>query len=47
MIPRLLSWGVPVIWRAQLGLHLPNEAAREAWCFLLPDVEPANAYVFL
>jgi trehalose synthase len=46
MIPRLLELGVPVIWRAHIGLDLPNEAAREAWRFLLPYVEPANAYVF-
>ena len=46
MIPRLLEAGVPVIWRAHIGLDLPNEAAREAWRFLLPYVEPANAYVF-
>ena len=46
MIPRLLETGVPVIWRAHIGLDLPNEAAREAWRFLLPYVVRANAYVF-
>jgi trehalose synthase len=46
MIPRLVELGVPLIWRAHIGLDLPNEAAREAWRFLLPYVEPANAYVF-
>jgi trehalose synthase len=46
MIPRLLETGVPVIWRAHIGLDLPNEAARAAWRFLLPYVVPANAYVF-
>jgi len=46
MIPRLMELGVPVIWRAHIGLDLPNEAAREAWRFLLPYVEPAGAYVF-
>jgi trehalose synthase len=46
MIPRLVEAGVPVIWRAHIGLDLPNEAAREAWRFLLPYVEPAQAYVF-
>jgi trehalose synthase len=45
-IPRLLEVGVPVIWRAHIGLDLPNEAAREACRFLLPYVEPANACVF-
>ena len=37
---------MPLIWRAHIGLDLPNEAAREAWRFLLPYVEPADAYVF-
>jgi trehalose synthase len=46
MIPRLQQTGVPVIWRAHIGLDLPNEAAREAWSFLLPYVVPADAYVF-
>jgi trehalose synthase len=46
MIPRLVDRGVPLIWRAHIGLDLPNEAAREAWRFLLPYVEPADAYVF-
>jgi trehalose synthase len=46
MIPRLLEAGVPVIWRAHIGLDLPNEVARDAWRFLLPYVEPAHAYVF-
>jgi trehalose synthase len=45
-IPRLLEVGVPVIWRAHIGLDLLNEAAREACRFLLPYVEPANACVF-
>jgi trehalose synthase len=46
MVPRLVAAGVPVIWRAHVGLDLPNAAAREAWRFLLPYVEPAHAYVF-
>ena len=46
MIPQLRELGVPLIWRAHIGLDLPNEAAREAWRFLLPYVEPADAYVF-
>jgi trehalose synthase len=46
MIPRLAELGVPVIWRAHIGLDLPNDSAREAWRFLLPYVEPAHAYVF-
>jgi trehalose synthase len=46
MIPRLLELGVPVIWRAHIGLDLPNDAARAAWRFLIPYVARANAYVF-
>jgi trehalose synthase len=46
MVPRLLELDVPVIWRAHIGLDLPNDAARAAWQFLLPYVEPATAYVF-
>jgi trehalose synthase len=46
MIPRLLELGVPVIWRAHIGLDLPNDAARAAWRFLFPYVEPATGYVF-
>ena len=32
--PAAAGAGVPVIWRAHVGLDLPNEAAREAWHFL-------------
>ncbi len=46
MVPRLLETGAPVIWRAHIGLDLPNDAAREAWRFLLPYVEPAAEFVF-
>jgi trehalose synthase len=46
MIPRLVAQGVPVIWRAHIGLDMPNDLAREAWRFLIPYVERADAYVF-
>ncbi len=46
MVPRLLQTGVPVIWRAHIGLDLPNDLAREAWSFLIGYVERADAYVF-
>jgi trehalose synthase len=46
MIPRLFEAGVPVIWRAHIGLDLPNDLAREAWRFLIGYVERAQAYVF-
>ena len=46
MIPRLLETGARVIWRSHIGIDPPNELAREAWQFLMPYVQPANAYVF-
>ncbi len=46
MIPRLLDSGVPVIWRAHIGIDPANDLARDAWRFLIPYVERADAYVF-
>jgi trehalose synthase len=46
MIPRLLRTGVTVIWRAHVGVDPPNDLARQAWRFLMPYVERADAYVF-
>jgi trehalose synthase len=46
MAPRLRETGVRVIWRAHVGLDLPNDVAREAWRFLMPYVETADACVF-
>jgi trehalose synthase len=46
MVPPLRRLGLPVIWRAHIGLDLPNDLARDAWRFLIGDVEPADAYVF-
>ena len=46
MIPSLRESGMPIIWRAHIGLDLPNDLAREAWRFLIGYVELADAYVF-
>src|SRR5918994_1348999 len=46
MVPPLADAGVPVIWRAHIGLDAPNSATRAAWEFLIPYVERADAYVF-
>jgi len=46
MVPRMREIGCPVIWRAHIGLDLPNDAAREAWRFLIPYVDAADAFVF-
>ena len=46
MIPRLVETGVRVIWRAHIGLDLPNDLAREAWASCCRTSQPADAYVF-
>jgi len=47
MVPALkAATDVPVIWRAHIGLDLPNDTAREAWGFLTPYLVDADAYVF-
>ena len=35
-----------VVWRCHVGLDFPNDLARNAWRFLIPYVQPADAYVF-
>lgn len=46
LVQPMVELGAHVIWRAHIGLDLPNDRAREAWSFLLPYVRPAAAYVF-
>jgi trehalose synthase len=47
LIPRLKQHlDVPVIWRCHVGIDVPTDVARRAWKFLIPYVEPADAYVF-
>ena len=46
MVPALVDAGVPTIWRNHIGIDAPNDLAREGWRFLIPYVEPAQAYVF-
>jgi trehalose synthase len=46
MVPCLRERGLPVVWRAHIGLDLPNDRAREAWDFLRGYVEEADALVF-
>jgi trehalose synthase len=47
MIPALKrEAGVPVIWRCHVGIDFPSPIARQAWRFLIPYVEHADAYVF-
>ena len=46
MVPPLRRRGVPVVWRAHVGVDLPNDLAREAWSFLRGYIESADALVF-
>jgi trehalose synthase len=46
MVSHLKQTGATVIWRSHVGVDVANDLAREAWRFLLPFVEPADAYVF-
>jgi trehalose synthase len=46
LIEPLLEKGATVLWRCHVGLDKANDIARGAWKFLLPYVEPADAYVF-
>jgi trehalose synthase len=46
LVQPLVDLGAHVIWRAHIGLDLPNDRARAAWSFLRPYVVPAAAYVF-
>ena len=46
LVPAMKEAGLAVIWRCHIGVDEPNDAAREAWDFLRPYVEPADAYVF-
>jgi trehalose synthase len=46
LIPRLKEIGVSAVWRCHVGIDNPGPLSRNAWSFLLPYVEPADAYVF-
>jgi trehalose synthase len=46
LVPAMVEEGLAVVWRCHIGVDEPNDAAREAWDFLRPYVEPADAYVF-
>lgn len=46
LVPAMKEAGLAVVWRCHIGVDEPNDAAREAWDFLRPYVEPADAYVF-
>jgi trehalose synthase len=46
LVPAMRSAGAAVIWRCHIGVDRPNDLAREAWSFLRPYIEAAEAYVF-
>jgi trehalose synthase len=46
LAPALKARGAAVVWRCHVGLDTPNSHARQAWDFLRPWVEAADAYVF-
>ena len=46
MVSEIKKTGALVIWRSHVGIDLANDLTRDAWRFLLPFVEPADAYVF-
>jgi trehalose synthase len=46
LVPPMKEAGLAVVWRCHIGVDEPNDLARQAWDFLRPYVEPADAYVF-
>jgi len=46
LAPAMREAGLAVVWRCHIGVDRPNDLAREAWDFLRPYVERADAYVF-
>lgn len=46
LIRHLRGHGCCVIWRCHIGVDRPNDVARGAWRFLLPDVGAAHATIF-
>jgi trehalose synthase len=46
LVEPLRRTGAKVIWRCHIGLDEPNDTVRDAWAFLHPYVEHADAFVF-
>jgi len=46
LVPAMRKAGLAVVWRCHIGVDEPNDLAREAWDFLRPYVEGADAYIF-
>jgi trehalose synthase len=46
LVPALKKQGIPVIWRCHVGTETTNDCTDEAWRFLRPWVDAADALVF-
>lgn len=46
MVPLVRELGIDAVWRCHVGVDEPNDLVREAWDFLRPYVERAEAYIF-
>jgi len=46
LIPHVKSGDTKIVWRCHVGVDHPNGLAREAWDFLRPYVDDADALVF-
>ena len=46
LVEPLRRTGAKVIWRCHIGLDEPNDTVRDAWAFLHPYVESADAFIF-
>jgi len=46
LVPALRERGIRVIWRCHVGTETTNECTADAWAFLRPWVEAADAVVF-
>lgn len=46
LVPALRETGARIAWRSHIGYETPDELALEAWRFLLPYVEQADACIF-
>lgn len=46
LVKPMQATGAKVVWRCHVGADEPNEMVRDAWQFLLPYLESADAFVF-
>ncbi len=46
LVPHVESADLSVVWRCHIGIDNPGRYAHEAWEFLRPYIEDADAYVF-